>query len=174
MPDLTVNLGDLRELRDALPRFRDRAEAIRGEIHAAREEQSRWAERAALKEREYEAWMATVQALEAQAALLSGEPLQVSPRFTHGRHRPDDADPDENAVDQVVHALEHLGGAATPAQLRERVPGLAPKTVGWALWKAEQTNRVRKLSKGVYAPLSYLPVELPVALEFDPSAGSSP
>jgi hypothetical protein len=172
MPDLTVNLGDLRELRDALPRFRDRAEAIREEVHAARAEQSRWAERAAAKEREYEAWMATVQALEAQAALLSGEPLQGSTRDRFGRDRPDDVDADENAVDQVVHALEQVGGPVTPAQLRERLPGLAPKTVGWALWKAERAEpkRVRKLSKGVYAPLSYAPVEL----ELDRDTGSSP
>jgi hypothetical protein len=74
-----------------------------------------------------------------------------------------DAPPDSEratATSAVVASINAYGGELRPQQVWTMNPGIPPKTIGWALWKAEREGLIKKISQGVYAPLDYEPETL--------------
>lgn len=62
---------------------------------------------------------------------------------------------------QVREIIDKIGGPASVAEVTEKTnPPIKQKTVGWALWKEAEEGKIKAISNGVYAPLSYQPQEL--------------
>ena len=55
-------------------------------------------------------------------------------------------------VENVVNALD---GQVSAGHILELLPvGTKREAVNYALWRAAQTNRIQRISQGVYAPLT--------------------
>lgn len=76
----------------------------------------------------------------------------------------DDTARDPGSIERVVAALEQRGEPATVAMLTAELPEFTRKTIGWAMWQAEQNKRIQRVSKGTYAALSFKPEETAPAL----------
>jgi hypothetical protein len=63
-----------------------------------------------------------------------------------------------NAIEEVVEIVERIG---RPMRSREVVIEMGSDakrdTASWALWAAEGAGRLKRISKGLYAPLDYAP-----------------
>ena len=147
MPELTFDFNDGPSVLDAIEVARENvAEADRA-VAAAQEEASEW--------------RAFLAVLERRAEKLNLD-LPPPPK-TSDDEPPSNGPPPTGKLSSTavaIRVLDVIGGAATVAQVHERMTHFSRKTTGWALWKAEQEGKIRKLSQGVYAPLSYTMTEL--------------
>ncbi|MDQ3690833.1 MAG: hypothetical protein M3406_12540 [Chloroflexota bacterium] len=164
---IQVDLGDLEDMRRKLPAVTERARAARV-IRAAQSKLTALGQQAEHWERLETVLRELVPDTpsdapsnddEAVAAFeLSAEPAPAD-RRTLG------------SVDSAVAILEQADEPMSVAQVHAQLPQFSRKTVGWALWKAKQLDRAKSMpGKGVYAPMSYQPMELaPTADPFAPA-----
>jgi hypothetical protein len=59
----------------------------------------------------------------------------------------------------VVRVVEEAGGPVRAAEIHERLKGINPGTVGWAISNATNERRIKRVGYGVYAPMDWGPAQ---------------
>jgi hypothetical protein len=137
---LSVNLDDLQDIREKLPRIRQRR---------------------AEKQRELEALQAEVHWWSAQADSLAARIREQAPSPVPADTPPQRAAP---AQERAIKALEKAGRPMGPSALYRFMvgEGLDAKNanaVGANLWAAAKAGRIKQNPDGAYVPLSWEPDE---------------
>lgn len=153
VPELTVNLADSADVQAKLPEARKIADDLRARAKELQEQA--------------DGWDRLVHVLEGMPVAVNGDKKKVTKPITGTVTGPPVERPERPArggptsTDVVVTILDQTGGPMTVAEVHKLAPQYERKTVGWALWKADQLGRAQALpGKGVYAPMSYQPEQI--------------
>lgn len=136
-----VDLADPQAVRTRLAELDEQIARKRAMIHSAQADLAYWV------------------SMRRRLGIVAGEPAGALEKVLHGIGQVAQEMAVAMSIQAQVEAIvKELVGPLTANDVLVRLAqGTKRETVNYALWKAEQEGRIKKLSQGVYAALEYEP-----------------